>query len=80
MEEAAEIQELVAAVVESDGSVARSCYDRYKAIVSVPCSDIAAAGLLLDQACGKPEHTTVLHPEAHLLLVLVAHCVCSYCS
>ncbi|KAF6263485.1 armadillo-type protein [Scenedesmus sp. NREL 46B-D3] len=34
MEEAAEIQGLVAAVVESGGAQARSCYDRYKAILT----------------------------------------------
>lgn len=34
MEDYSEIRQLIAAVVESRGAAARSCYDRYKAIVS----------------------------------------------
>jgi hypothetical protein len=60
MEEAAEIQGLIAAVVDSNGSAARSCYDRYKAIVSAICSVVAAVDPLLDLACGKPASITAL--------------------
>jgi tagatose-1,6-bisphosphate aldolase len=80
MEEAGEIQALVAAVVASHGSAARSCYDRYKAIVSAVCNVFAASAPLLDQACGKPSCTAALHAEAQLLLALVAHCMCASCS
>lgn len=37
MEEVDEIQALIAAVVQSGGKAARSCYGRYKAIVSISC-------------------------------------------
>lgn len=53
MEEAAEIQALIAAVVGSGGSSARSCYDRYKAIVSGCYTLVDAADRVPTPASGS---------------------------
>jgi hypothetical protein len=74
MEEAAEIQALIAAVVESSGSSARSCYDRYKAIVSILCSLNVEADRMKDQASYR------LVCAAAAALLLLTTCLLDRCS